>query len=468
LVKLKRRTLVGLGLGVLAVAAAAWYISTRETTTTTAASSQDGGRGGRGGRFGAGQPTPVGMVAATKGEIPIVIKALGTVTPLATVTVKSQITGQLVRVEFTEGQMVKQGDLLAEVDPRPYEVALQQTLGQLQRDEALLKNAQIDLQRYQTLVRQDSIARQQFDTQAALVRQYEAAIVTDQALVDNARLNLAYTKIIAPVTGRIGLRQVDKGNYVSMGDATGICVITQVQPISVLFTIPEDFLPQVRKRVTSGAKLEVRALDRAQKVELGIGTLSTTDNQIDTTTGTVKLRAMFENKAEDLFPNQFVNIRLLVDTVRDATVIPMAAIQRGQPGIFVYLVKADDTVEIRVVELGATDGERVAITKGLQVGDNVVIDGMDRLREGAKVRRPEAGGGRGTRSGTPPAAQPGAQPGTQPNAEAPVAAAPPEGAQPQRRGPNGQGGERGQGERGQGGRRGEGGSNGRPPNATSQ
>ena len=357
---------------------------------------------GGAGRFGAGAPTPVGIATAAKGEVPVVIRALGTVVPLQTVNVKTQITGQLIKVEFKEGQMVKQGDLLAVVDPRPYDVALQQAIGQQQKDEALLKNAQTDLERYTKLVAQDSIARQQLDTQQSLVRQYEAALVMDQAAVDAAKLNVTYTKIVAPLTGRIGLRTVDPGNYVSMSDATSICIIIQVQPISVLFTIPEDTLPSVRERLKAGAKLEVRVLDRAQKNELGVGRLDTYDNVIDITTGTVKLRAVFDNKDEALFPNQFVNVRLLVDTVKDATVVPVAAIQRGQPGTFVYLVKADDTVEIRVVELGATDGEKVQIVKGLQPGDQVVIDGTDRLRDGAKIRRP--GGGPPRAASGPPIA----------------------------------------------------------------
>jgi multidrug efflux system membrane fusion protein len=381
--------------GLAIVACAGWYISQSGTTTQAAR---------QGGRFGANLPTPVGIATAAKGEIPVVIRGLGTVTPLNTVNVKTQITGQLIKVEFKEGQIVKQGDLLAVVDPRPYDVALQQAIGQQQKDEALLKNAQTDLERYKKLVAQDSIARQQLDTQASLVRQYEAALVIDQAQVDAAKLNVTYTKIVSPLTGRIGLRTVDPGNYVTMGDATSICIIIQIQPISVLFTIPEDTLPAVRKRLKAGASLEVRVLDRAQKTELGIGKLDTHDNVIDTTTGTVKLRAVFDNKDEALFPNQFVNVRLLVDTVKDATVVPVAAIQRGQPGTFVYLVRADDTVEIRVVELGVTDGEKVQITAGLQVGDQVVIDGTDRLRDGAKIRRPGASP-RGT-SGPPVAAAP--------------------------------------------------------------
>jgi multidrug efflux system membrane fusion protein len=366
--------------GIAIVVGAGWYITTHHSS---APATPGGGRG----RFAQSQATPVGIASAVKADVPIVIRALGTVNPLATVTVKTQITGQLVQVNFTEGQAVKKDELLALVDPRPYEVALQNAEGTLAKDQALLKNAQIDLQRYKTLVAQDSIARQQYDTQAALVRQYEAQIIVDQAGVDAAKLNLVYTRIISPVNGRIGLRLVDPGNYVSLSDATGICVITQMQPMSVLFSIPEDSLPQVRQRLRAGAKLQVTALDRAQKNQLGQGVVSTNDNQIDTTTGTVRLRAIFDNSDEALFPNQFVNIRLLVDTVKDATTVPVAAVQRGQPGTFVYLVKPDDTVAIRVIETGESDGEKVAITKGLAVGDQVVTDGVDRLRDGAKIRR---------------------------------------------------------------------------------
>jgi membrane fusion protein, multidrug efflux system len=372
------RTLLGIGLGLAVVAGAGWYITTHSSSSTASSSRQ-------GGRFGANAPIPVGLAAAAKSDIPIVIRALGTVTPLATVTVKAQITGQLTQVEFTEGQSVKQGDLLAVVDPRPYVVALQQAQGTLEKDQALLKNAQIDLQRYKTLVAQDSIARQQYDTQAALVRQYEATIVTDQALVDNAKLNLVYTRIIAPVSGRIGLRLVDQGNYVTLGDATGICIITQMQPMTVIFTIPEDFLPQVRKRLRAGATLQTTALDRAQKTELATGKVSTHDNQIDTTTGTVKLRAEFPNTNLALFPNQFVNVRMLVQTLTDATLVPSAAIQRGAPGTFVYIVKNDQTVSVSPVKLGPVQGETTAITSGVSPGDVVVVDGADKLKEGAKV-----------------------------------------------------------------------------------
>ena len=383
------RTLVGIGVGLAVVAVGGWYIATNSGKSATAA------RQGGGGRFGAGgAPTTVGLATVAKGDIPIIIKALGAVTPLANVTVKTQITGQLQVVNFTEGQAVKKGDLLAQVDPRPYDVALQQAVGTIEKDKATLANAKTDLARYQKLVSQESIARQQLDTQASLVNQLEATVLTDQAGVDSAKLNLTYTRIVAPTDGRIGLRLVDAGNYVTIGDATGICTITLMQPMSVLFTVPEDSLPSVRKRIKDGATLDVTALDRAQKNTLGTGKLSSTDNQVDTTTGTVKMRAMFDNPDEALFPNQFVNVKLLVDTVKDATVVPVAAIQRGQPGIYVYVVQPDETVKIQVVEIGVTDGEKYAVTKGLNVGDQVVIDGVDRLRDGAKIRKPGAPAGR--------------------------------------------------------------------------
>jgi multidrug efflux system membrane fusion protein len=313
------------------------------------------------------------------------LSQLGTVTPLATVTVKTQISGYLTEVAFREGQMVKKGDFLAQIDPRPYQVALEQAEATLAKDQALLKNAQLDLERYNTLVAQNSIARQTRDTQVSLVAQYQATIKSDQAQIDVQKLNLTYCRIISPVTGRVGLRQVDAGNYVQTSDSNGIVVVTQLQPISVIFTLAEDNLPAVMKRVRAGASLPVSAFDRTGTTELGTGTLETVDNQIDTSTGTVKLRAMFDNREEVLFPNQFVNVRLLVDTMRDTDIVPVSAIQRGAPGTFVYLVGSDNTVTVAKVKLGASDGQHIAILSGLQPGESVVVDGTDRLRDGAKV-----------------------------------------------------------------------------------
>jgi multidrug efflux system membrane fusion protein len=339
-------------------------------------------------RPGAGAPMPVSVFTAEKGDVPIVFNALGTVIPLATVTVKTQINGQLSRIVFQEGQLVHQGDLLAVIDPRPYQAALDQAQGQLLRDQALLRNAEVDLKRYRTLAAQDSIARQQVDTQDALVRQYQGTVKADQATVDNAQLNLTYCHIVAPVTGRVGLRQVDQGNYVQVSDANGIVVLTQVQPITVIFTLPEDNLPAVLKRLRAGATLQVSAFDRSQRTKLATGTVTTIDNQIDTTTGTFKLRAQFDNPDETLFPNQFVNTELLADVRRDTVVVPTSAIQRGAPGTFAYAVQPDNTVKIRPIKLGPTAGNRVAIDDGLAAGDKVVIDGADKLRDGAKVTVP--------------------------------------------------------------------------------
>lgn len=340
-----------------------------------------------GGRFG-GVATAVNTAQAEKGDVQVILNALGTVTPLQTVTVRTQINGQLQRLGFTEGQIVKKGDFLAEVDPRPYQAALEQAQGTLAKDQALLKNAQVDLVRYRTLVAQDSIAHQQLDTQEALVRQYQGQVVTDQADVDNAKLNLDYCHIVSPVTGRVGLRQVDQGNYVTPGDTNGLVVVTQLQPISVLFTLPEDNVNAVTKPMHAGQSLAVTAMDRANTTKLATGILTNIDNQIDTTTGTFKMRAQFDNADESLFPNQFVNVQLLVDTLHDQIVVPTASIQRGAPGTFVYVVNADSTVSVRPVKLGVSQGERQAILSGLQPGDTVVTDGVDHLREGAKVALP--------------------------------------------------------------------------------
>jgi multidrug efflux system membrane fusion protein len=344
--------------------------------------------GGRAAGQGAAQP--VGAATIATGDIRIIINALGTVTPLATVTVKTQIAGQLQQIGFTEGQLVHKGDFLAQIDPRPYQAALEQYEGQLAKDQATLKQAQVDLVRYQTLVKQDSIARQQADDQVYLVLQDEGAIRTDQAQIDTQKLNLIYCHIVAPVEGRVGLRQVDAGNYVQTSDANGLVVLTQLQPISVLYSIAEDSLPAVLKRFHTGAKLPVVAFDRANVTQLATGELSTMDNEIDTTTGMVKLRAMFPNTDESLFPSQFVNAQMVVDTLHDVVTAPVSAIQRGAPGTYVYLVGKDSTVSVKVVKIGVTDGDKVQVISGLAAGDRVVVDGADRLRDGVHVSAKDA------------------------------------------------------------------------------
>src|SRR5438445_6062520 len=350
------RPLLWLLLVIAIVAAAVWYFPRPETQP------KEGGRGQ------SGAPVPVGVSPVVKGDMPVTLSQLGTVTPLAMVTVKTQISGYLMQVAFKEGQMVNKGDFLAQIDPRPYQVALAQAEGQLAKDQALLKNAQLDLVRYNTLVAQNSVAKQTRDTQESLVGQYQATIKSDQAQIDAQKLNLTYCRIVSPVTGRVGLRQVDPGNYVQTSDPNGIVVVTQLQPISVIFTLPEDNLPEVMKRVRSGASLPVTAYDRTGSTELAKGKLDTVDNQIDTTTGTVKLRAIFDNGQEELFPNQFVNVKLLVNTLQDADIVPNSAIQRGAPGAFVYVVKPENTVAVQKVKLGPSDGQRIAIPSGLEPG----------------------------------------------------------------------------------------------------
>lgn len=355
--------------------------------------------------------TPVKVEAARLQDLDIYLRGLGTVTALNTVTVRSRVQGELLEVKFKEGEQVKEGTLLALIDPRPYEVALNQAIGTQQQNEAQYENAKRDLQRYQTLRKQDSIAPQLLDTQAALVRKFEGQIKSDQATVDNARLQLSYTRITAPISGKLGLRRVDAGNLINANDPLGLVVITETQPISVVFTLPENDLPAVRQPMLLGEKLEVDAYDRADIKRLARGMLISIDNQIDITTGTVKLKAQFKNDDDALFPNQFVNVRMKVRTVKDALTIPAGAIQQGNRGAFVYVVSPEGTATVRVVKVGDRTSESLVILEGIQVGERVVLEGTDRLREGAKVRIIEPGAptaGSSPRNGTRPPGAPAA------------------------------------------------------------
>lgn len=338
---------------------------------------------------------PVAIATAVKGDLKLSLNALGTVTPAHSVIVNSRVEGQLLRVHFKEGQFVKAGDLLAEIDPRPFEVQLAQAEGQLARDTALLKNAQLDLERYQMLWSQDSIAKQEVDAQAALVRQYEGSVKVDEGQVADAKLQLTYAKVTAPVSGRVGLRQVDPGNVVHTTDANGIVTITQVQPVYVVFTLPEDNLPRLIQKINAKQTIAVDAYDRSQKFKLASGNLIAIDNQIDTATGTLKIKAEFSNEDSALFPNQFVNARLRIDTLHDMTLVPVDAVQSGAQGNFVYALQAANTsgdnrentatVKLQNVQIGESDGERVIIDRGIEPGTAVVVEGIEQLRDGSSV-----------------------------------------------------------------------------------
>jgi membrane fusion protein, multidrug efflux system len=337
------------------------------------------------------KPIPVLVAKPSQRDVNVYLDALGTVTPRNTVTVKTRVDGQLLSVSFSEGQMIKAGELLAQIDPKPFEVQLSQMDGQLSKDRALLENALLDLDRYKTLIGQSSISKQTLDTQDSLVRQYRGAVAVDQSQVDNAKLQLSYCHITAPINGRVGLRQVDPGNIIHSADTTGIVTITQLQPITALFSVPEDNLPAVAQRMKSTTNVAVDAFDRGQKAKLASGVLLTTDNQIDTTTGSIKMRAIFKNDDGMLFPNQFVNIKLLVGVQKKAIVIPLAALQHGKNGDYVYVVNQGNSVMLRPVKSGNADGESIAIIQGLNLEDVVVIDGIDKLRDGAKIKITTAG-----------------------------------------------------------------------------
>ncbi|MGE7955250.1 MdtA/MuxA family multidrug efflux RND transporter periplasmic adaptor subunit [Pseudomonas sp. NPDC089530] len=385
-----RRWLFGL-LVLLAVAGLAWKFWPASSSHKDAAEQKAAtGRAGRSGMMrpgfgGASGPIPVRVAPATRGDFPLYYKALGTVTALNTINVRSRVAGELVKVSFEEGQMVKAGDLLAQIDPRPYQNALLQAEGTLLQNQAQLKNAQVDYERYRGLYAQDSIAKQTLDTAAALVGQYQGTVKTNQAAVNDAKLNLEFTQIRAPITGRVGLRQLDVGNLVAANDTTALAIITQTQPISVAFTLPENNLGTVLERYRSGAKLPVEAWDRGDQKLQASGMLQSLDNQIDTTTGTLKFKARYDNRDQALFPNQFVNVRLLADTQKNVVLAPSAAIQFGTNGTFVYALDGDNKVKIRQLQVGDSNGDFTVIQSGLEAGDRVVLEGTDRLKDGSAV-----------------------------------------------------------------------------------
>lgn len=388
--KLSRRaSLVGTAIALLLAAGLAWLawdLTRPEQTAGMGAAGRGGGPGGPGGPGGRMMATTVGFAVAERADIPVNLEALGTVVPQATVRVRPQVSGVLTQVAFSEGQNVRKGQLLATIDPRPFEMELQQATGQRMRDEAQLAAARVTLARYETLLRQDSIARQEVDTQRATVRQLEAAVVSAKAAEGTARLNLSHTRIVSPIAGRVGLRNVDVGNQVSTGDTNGIVVITKLSPIDVEFAIPQDHASWLQHN--AGAFMEVKAYDRTRTTLLDAGTFASLDNQIDTQTGTVRAKARFNNARQQLFPSQFVNVQLQVRTIQDAVVVPVTAVRQGGQGDFVFVLQEDRTVKMRAVVRGQPLGDRVQITTGLQAGERVITEGADRLRDGASVILP--------------------------------------------------------------------------------
>jgi multidrug efflux system membrane fusion protein len=403
----RRTTFIGSVIAVLVVGGIGWlaWELTHPETPAVAEGGRPGGGGGGGGRGGRGGPaTTVGTAVAERVDIPIVMDALGTVVPQSTVRVRPQVSGVLQQVLYKEGQMVRKGDLLALIDPRQFQMALQQASGQRMRDEAQLEAARVTLQRFRTLLQQDSIARQEVDTQAALVKQLEAAVVMSKANEGTARLNLGYTRIVAPIGGRVGLRTVDVGNVVSNSDANGVAVITQISPIDVEFAVPQDQAPMLQQN--AGAFMEAKALDRTRTTVLDTGVFASLDNQVDTQTGTVRAKARFNNTRLALFPSQFVNVQLNVRTIKDAVVVPVAAIRHGATGDYVFVVKDDRTVAVRQVTRGHATVDKVQIVTGLEVGERVITEGADRLRDGSRVVLPGDAPGGGRMRGTPGALPP--------------------------------------------------------------
>jgi multidrug efflux system membrane fusion protein len=366
----------------IAAGAVAWYYLRPKPGATTSTSTGAQSKGSRKGGFGA---VPVVAAKARRGDIGVYITGLGSVTPIYTVTLKSRVDGQLMAIHYKEGDLVHEGDLLVEIDPRPYQVQLEQAEGQLARDQATLENARVDLDRYQKLLAQNAVPEQQVATQKALVSQSEGVVKTDQGQIDSAKLNLVYCKINAPITGKVGLRLVDPGNIVHASDTNGLLVITQIQPISVIFTVAEDDLPVVLRKLAAGQHLRVEAWDRGNTTRIGMGTLSTVDNQIDPTTGSLRLRADFDNSANQLFPNQFVNVRLLVEEKHGVTLVPTAVIQRTSSTVYGYVVGDDKKVSVRQITEGVTEGDNTEVTSGVEPGDVLVMTGVDKLTEGTQV-----------------------------------------------------------------------------------
>ena len=396
------------------VAIGIWYYRGHSTSEAGATGAPGATGKGKGGAGGAGFTVPVVVATAQKGDLPVYLIGLGSVTAFNTVTVRSRVDGQIVKVNFTEGQFVHAGDALIEIDPRPYQVMLEQAEGQLAKDQAQLHDVQVDFERFTLLYNEGVIPKQQLDTQQAQVGQFQGSIKADQATIDNAKLQLVYAHITAPISGRVGLRLVDMGNIVHASDTTGLLVITQLQPISVIFTLPQDQLQQVLIKLRGGGQLPVEAYDRDDINKIADGKLATIDNQIDPTTGTYKLKSIFSNENNVLFPNQFVNVHMLVDTKHNLVIVPAAAIQRGPQGTYVYVVSSGDTVNIRVVTIAQTAGNNIGISSGLNGGDVVVIDGQDKLQDGSKVltsTSPTGGAGRG--ASAQPAAQSGSPAGAQ-------------------------------------------------------